>query len=439
MSLPTIFLRNHPGRRNGVGFTLVELLVVVGLLVILLAVLLPSISRARKSAAIAKLEAVSREAQRAGANVDQGAGEPQSTAAAAGRQAATTTTFPPAHVKSFDADVSLTPRLSVGTAQPESIYEVNFTAKMDVKPASPDGIANPAGTPVKEHEVLVPLPPQIISLADLTVTMNGEPSDAVEIRGDRLAWHGRVDPLGPAALSVTYTAVGKGLYVLQTPPGKIIDRFRINLEAHGSDVRMMDLSLQPTTVGHSSGTTTYTWDYKRLMFGRPVALDVLGVAPIDRLGELYWLGPLSVVIFGLIVGLVANAWGVEAFDRWLLVLVLGTFAGAYPLMYFAQEFIPLRTAMLIAGGVVLTVIGLRTATVMGVRLAIFGVVIPAAVVMGLALTAAVRPPWQGMILTAMGLAVFALAMMLAPRLAAIRAHARRLIIPPTVEPEPALG
>src|SRR4051812_8438177 len=287
MSLPKFSSRKLPGRPNGIGFTLIELLVVVGLLVILLAVLLPSISSARKSAAIAKLEAGNRQAAQAVDMASQNvAGDP--AAVSAGRPAA----LPPAHVKSFDADIALTPRLSVGTAQPESIYEVKFSAKMDVKPASPDGIANPAGTPVQEHEVLVPLPPQIISLADLTVTMNGEPSDAVEIRGDRLAWHGRVDPLGPAALSVTYTAVGKGLYVLQTPPGKILDRFRINLEAHGSDVRMMDLSLQPTTVGHSSGTTAYTWDYKRLMFGRPVALDVLGVAPIDRLGELYWLGPL---------------------------------------------------------------------------------------------------------------------------------------------------
>jgi len=42
----------------------------------------------------------------------------------------------------------------------------------------------------------------------------------------------------------------------------------------------------------------YLDDYKRLLFGGPIALDVLGVAPIDRLGELTWLGPASVVVFG---------------------------------------------------------------------------------------------------------------------------------------------
>ena len=37
---------------------------------------------------------------------------------------------PPAQVHSFDATVDLTPRLSVGTAEPESIYEAKLTAKL---------------------------------------------------------------------------------------------------------------------------------------------------------------------------------------------------------------------------------------------------------------------------------------------------------------------
>src|SRR5205807_10482687 len=62
-----------------------------------------------------------------------------------------------------------------------------------------------------------------------------------------------------------------------------------------------------------------------------------GIAPIDRLGELTWLGPLSVLVFGLMVGLVARAASVPRFDLWMLLLTVGTFAGSYPLMYFAQE------------------------------------------------------------------------------------------------------
>ena len=76
---------------------------------------------------------------------------------------------------------------------------------------------------------------------------------------------------------------------------------------------------------------------------------MLGIVPIDRLGELTWLGPASVVVFGLLLGLVAHAYNIQKFDRWMLLLVLGTFTGAYPLMYFAQEYIPLKWAMLAAG------------------------------------------------------------------------------------------
>ncbi len=95
-------------------------------------------------------------------------------------------------------------------------------------------------------------------------------------------------------MTIAYSAVGKGLYNLQTPPCGILDTFHIDLTAVGSDVRMLELSLQPTKYVRGAGQTVYTWDYKRLLFGRPIALDVLGIAPIDRLGELTWLGPASV-------------------------------------------------------------------------------------------------------------------------------------------------
>ena len=142
-------------------------------------------------------------------------------------------------------------------------------------------------------------------------------------------WRGEL-PAEPTLLEITYTAVGKGLYELSVPPGGILDQFKISLVANGSDVRLMELSLQPTSLERSGGTSTYRWDYQRLLFGQPVRLDVLGIAPIDRLGELTWLGPLSVVIFGLLVGLVVHAASVAQFDRWMLLLTVGTFAGAYP-------------------------------------------------------------------------------------------------------------
>src|SRR6185369_751358 len=178
-------------------------------------------------------------------------------------------------------------------------------------------------------------------------------------------------------MTITYSAVGKGIYKLQTPPTGILDTFHIDLTAVASDVRMLELSLQPTKYVRGEGKTVYTWEYERLLFGRPIALDVLGIAPIDRLGELTWLGPASVVVFGLLLGLVAHAFAIRGFDRWMLLLILGAFTGAYPLMYFAQEFIPLNAAILISSGIVITVIAVRSVTIMGFRMALFGVVLPA--------------------------------------------------------------
>ena len=114
------------------------------------------------------------------------------------------------------------------------------------------------------------------------------------------------------------------------------------------------------------------------MFGRPIVLDVLGIAPIDRLGELRWLGPMSVVVFGLIVGLVAHAFSVERFDRWMLLLRARHVHRRVPADVLRAGVHPARRRRCSSsGGVVLLVIAVRTVTVMGVRLALVGVVVPA--------------------------------------------------------------
>ncbi len=217
---------------------------------------------------------------------------------------------------------------------------------------------------------------------------------------------------------MTYTAVGKGLYELAVAPGGLVDEYRVSLSANGSDVRLLELSLQPTSIERAGGSSTYRWDYARLLFGRPVRIDVLGIAPIDRLGELTWLGPLSVVAFGLLVGLVVQAATVPRFDRWMLLLTIGTFAGAYPLMYFAQEYISLLSAVLASGAIAVVIIGVRAMTLMGLWCALFGVVVPAAVILAITLSAAIWPQLQGILLTAMALGFFIAAMMLMPKVSA---------------------
>jgi hypothetical protein len=68
-------------------------------------------------------------------------------------------------------------------------------------------------------EIEMPLPPEIISSADLSVKVADQPSDQIALRGGNLVWHGTL-PDKPTSLEVTYTAVGKGLYKLSIAPDR---------------------------------------------------------------------------------------------------------------------------------------------------------------------------------------------------------------------------
>jgi prepilin-type N-terminal cleavage/methylation domain-containing protein len=392
------------------AFTLVELLVVIGIIAVLIALLLPAVQAAREAA------------RRKASGPSTAGGTPQ--AAPDQKGAPSAPELPLARVQSFTAEVTLTPKLSVGTATPESIYEAKFAGK--IRASRPNEKA-------ADCEIRLPLPPQIISLSGLSITVDGQSSDRVDVRNEKLVWHGRL-PAEPASLDIAYTAVGKGLYELSTMPEGILDKFDITLAAKGSDVRLLELSLQPTSLKWSDGASIYRWDYDRLLFGRPVRLDVLGIAPIDRLGELTWLGPISVVLFGLLVGLVVQAASATRFDLWMLLLTVGTFAGAYPLMYFAQEYISLERAVVISAAVAMIIVSLRAVTLMKIYWAIIGVILPGAAIMALTLIAAINKPLQGMLLTIEGLGFFIAVMLLIPRIRA--ASANFLAVS---RPQPAVG
>jgi hypothetical protein len=315
---------------------------------------------------------------------------------------------PKAVVKKFEAEINLTPKLSVGTATAESIYVADFKSTLEAK------------APSQNQEICqieLPLPPQLISLADVEVTVNDEPSEDFTLGHHRLIWQGGLDGEKTSQITVNYSATGKGIYTLEKPSGKIIDSFKTKLIANRSKIRMLELSLQPNSLEENSGKTTYTWEYKNLVVAQPIAIDVLGIAAIDRLGELTWLGPISVLVFGVLIALVALAYDPTKLSGWVLVLVAGCFAGGYPMMYFLQDFLNITVAIGLAVLMVIGIVAWRILSLFGLRRGIFGGLILPVVILGLTLIATIlaKPAVQGVVLTILGIFTLLVAMILLPK------------------------
>jgi drug/metabolite transporter (DMT)-like permease len=64
-----------------------------------------------------------------------------------------------------------------------------------------------------------------------------------------------------------------------------------------------------------------------------------------------------------------SAGGVAKFDRWMLLMTVGTFCAADALLYFTQEYISLGQAILASSALAIVIIGVRAVTLMRVAVA----------------------------------------------------------------------
>lgn len=372
--------------------TLAKILVVILLFVAITAMLMPALQSARVTALKKSLEYESRH--------DSGRAVPQAT-----KSGEEDLVPVDARVRLFKTDIDLQPKLSVGTERPEPIYQATCRARIK---------ATSGGARAKKSTIRLPLPPQLISLSEVELNVDGDPDDSVRWSGRHLLWEGTLDADTPSEIDVSYTAVGKGLFQIEPPfGGNIINSFETRLTAHQSDVRMLELSLQPQTYEKRTGTIECHWNYERLLVGQPIRLDVLGVAPPDRLAELVWLGPVSVLIFGTLMAVLGLAVAPGKVDVWMLLLIIGAFAGGYPLMYFVQDFLPLTWAVVASTLLVLVVIAVRSLTLLG-RVGV-AVIAMAAGTQAVTIGSAIYDDLQGVLLTVMGIVALALIMTLLPR------------------------
>ena len=269
----------------------------------------------------------------------------------------------------------------------------------------------------EECQIDLPLPPKIISLAEVDFRVNGQPSEGFHLEANHLIWEG---PLNVGKTRQDRRQLFRhrqgGLHARKTVrenhrsvphgPGRQPQQHpHVGTLAAAEQARALQrqhhlhLGLQSPGRGPPD-RHRHAW-HRGL--GPPRRADLAGTVERARLRN-----PLRIARLGH---------DPEKLNVWLVILVAGCFAGAYPMMYFLQDFTDLTAAVALANVVVLTVIGWRVISLFGFWRGLFGGIVLPAVLMGLTLAATIqaKPAMQGVLLTVMGIFGLVTAMILLPR------------------------
>lgn len=264
-------------RRDGTGFTVIELMVVVAIVAILSALVVPAVlGRIREE----------REASR----ISQQA--PRAELLGDGRAPA---------MERADVAITLTARAVLDGFDVISRYEARFEGRFVVRNRDRDA---------DRIAIAVPFPPGLTEARDVAMSLERdgaaipEPDD-VRYDTSGITWTMALPPGDAVTIAVSYTGVGRDALRYDVAGDGRTGEVHVAIDVRGADAAVPVDALEPT-----SRDGELRWDYEGLVASRPIVVELSpGAAPLGRAIELLRLAGVAVLVFGV------GFWYLSALDR----------------------------------------------------------------------------------------------------------------------------